>query len=176
MNRLKSSSLRRQKGLTLIEILVVLLIISIITGVAVLSIGRNQGHSVETFANSLSQSIALAQERAILQQKTLGILMTRERVEFDWYNTDAEGQVPDWQPLDDGAFISYTVPRGLTMILEVGGKSARLPVNTRDLKPQIIISNTGDLTPFNLYLGEEGRSPLYQLKGEEDGSLEVIKR
>jgi len=69
-------------GFTLIEILVVILIISIVTSVALLSISRNENRQLETFTKDLVQTLTLAQEQAMLQPAVLGLAIERHTYQF----------------------------------------------------------------------------------------------
>ena len=40
-----------------------------------------------------------------------------------------------------------------------------------NLKPQIVISTNGDVTPFTIYVGRKGKKPLYAISGDADGNV-----
>src|SRR5438105_3387067 len=73
---------RRTLGFTLIEILIVIVIISIVTGIAALTISRNQQKQYEYLATSLSHLITLAEEEAMLRPTTLGLAFTDHTFQF----------------------------------------------------------------------------------------------
>jgi len=160
--------MKQARGFTLIEILVVIFIISIVTSVAVLSIGRNENKQVESFANELTQLVSLAEEQAMLQPKVLGLTLNQQYLQFS--SLQAEGTKRNWVPLDDNVLGKRDVPSGIEIGIQVGDA---LTKSDDDLtkKPQIIISTNGDVTPFTIYVGRKGKKPLYAISGDADGNV-----
>ena len=75
---------------TLIEILIVLFIISIVTGVAILHVRYNENKQIETFANRFVGLVRLAEEQAMLQPAVLGLSIRYNRFQFSQLKLQAE--------------------------------------------------------------------------------------
>lgn len=163
-----------RNGFTLIEILVVLFIISIITGVAILSIGRNDHRQVEAFANELAQLLTLAEEHAMLQPSILGLSLSEHSLQFASYQTVTDGKKNAWQPLQDQILGKHPIPSGIQLGLEIGDKKTMIMPGGVKNHPQIIISTSGDITPFTIYIGKRGERPRFAVKGDANGSVKTI--
>ena len=173
MNRqMPKQRLKGITGFTLIEVLVVLLIISIVTSVAMLSISHNQNQRVKLLANELTEFITLAEEQAILQQTSIGLVIAHNAFQFVHYQTQAQGTVPDWQPLMEPVFKRHLIPSGVGIRLEVTGKTKSLSQQLSNAVPQIVISSGGEVTPFVLWLGNKGHAARYKIVGAANGHIE----
>lgn len=159
------------RGFTLIEILVVMFIVSIITGVAMLSIGRNDNKKIETFANELTQLLTLAEEQAILQPSVLGLSLSEHSLQFSSYRQEASQKKQSWTPLQDKILGHHPIPNGIQVGLEIGEIKTSALQGTVKNHPQIIISTSGDVTPFTIYVGKRGEKPLYAIRGDADGNV-----
>jgi general secretion pathway protein H len=160
-------------GFTLIELLVVIFIISIVTSVALLSIGRNENRQLESFANELAQRVTLAEEQAMLQPAVLGLRVDEFSYQFVTYNPSSGEKKPTWIPVQDKILGGqYLIPRDIELGVEVGGKHLATSDEEDTIKhPQVVISTNGDLTPFTIYVGKKGKSPRYIIRGEADGNV-----
>lgn len=164
------------KGFTLIEILVVIFIISIVTSVALLTIGRNENKKIEAFAAELTQLISLAEEQAMLQPQVLGLSIDDQSLQFK--GMSQAGEKTSWSVLQDKLLGTREIPEGIELALRINGeKPKEASSDESDIDeavkkiPQIIISTNGDLTPFTLYIGKRGQKPRYLITGDADGHL-----
>jgi general secretion pathway protein H len=169
--------MRKQKGFTLVEILVVMLIISIITSVGVLSINRNENKQVETFASELAQLVSLAERQAMLQPNVLGLQLEKESFQFSSLQTGQAGTKQDWVPLDDNILGKREIPDGIELRVDMShdmktSDSDKTNDDDKKIKlPQVIISSNGDVTPFNIYVGHKGKKPLYVVSVDASGQI-----
>jgi general secretion pathway protein H len=145
------------QGHTLVEIVVVLVIISMTTAVAIITLGHNTTKQAENFAKELAQTIALAEEQALLQPATLGFIFTAER--FGFYEYHHEKNTPSWQPLNSTALGEQRLPATLQLTASTAAS------------PALIITTNGTLTPFKLFIGRKNAAPLYELIGSSDGTV-----
>ena len=148
-------------GFTLIEILIVMVIISIVSGVAVLTITSNQSKSVEYFANRLTHLIQLSEEEAMLRPATLGLALTP--VSFEFYEYKKK-----WLPLSDKIFGRQSIPGSIKISLSVENNNAPL-----DGRPHIVISPSGDLSSFVIFVGKKNKPPMFKIIGEANGSVKI---
>ena len=161
---------RLVNGYTLIEILIVMFIISIVTSVALLSVGRNENKRLESFANELVQTITLAEEQAMLQPVVLGILIDKHTVQFVSLVPSKNDGKNTWVALDDTLLGKQSIPSGIEVRVAAGNTHASAADEVTK-NPQIIVSTNGDVTPFTIYIGKIGEKPRYAIIGDADGSI-----
>lgn len=162
----------RQAGFTLIEVLIVILIISIVTGVSLLTLNRNENREIEAFANELTQMVSLAEEQAMLEPKVLGISFEGDDVQFHSLLTEKESKKQIWQPLNDRILGTYTIPANVQLSLQVAGNEIKLEADGEERKvPPIVISTNGGMTPFILYVGKKGEKPRFAITADADGNV-----
>ncbi|WP_462157052.1 type II secretion system minor pseudopilin GspH [Pseudoalteromonas sp. GB56] len=157
-----------QRGFSLLEILVVLVIIAFTANLVVFSIDDSQEEELEQAALALQSSINFASEYAILNQKQLGLYIEDNSYEFLTY---AEQK---WQPLEDAEGLlkkkEFEPPFLLTLnqedlpwaqdslLSEVDWKQL-LGVEDDDFLelqkmtiPQVMILSSGEVSPFQITL------------------------
>jgi general secretion pathway protein H len=154
------------KGFTLIEILIVIVIISIASSMAVLTISHNQKKQIETLTNSLTRLIVLAEEEAMLRPATLGLAFTPGRFQFFQYQDHRTKNQSRWLALTDKLFGPHDLPKNIQITLKVQNKEASL-----NGKPQIIFSMSGDITPFRIFIGKQDAPPDYIITGFANGAV-----
>lgn len=154
------------QGFTLIEILIVIVIISIVTGIAALTISRNQQKQYEYLANSLSHLITLAEEEAMLRPATLGLAFTNQSFQFFEYKNTRNTNKTHWYPMTDKLFGLHAYSQNIKLTVKVQNKEAAL-----DGQPKIIITSSGDIVPFTIEIGKEDQQPSYQVIGSPSGNV-----
>lgn len=146
----------RQRGFTLIEILVAVMIIGILLLTVTLSAGLAWGD--RELENERDRILAISdhlRDQAALQNREYGL-----RVFEGGYGFLA------WSPRDglwlndagDDLLRERKWPKGLTMRLRIEGRPVVLPeaaVDPEDLKPQILLYSSGDLNSFDLEIRRE---------------------
>lgn len=141
--------MRNNKGFTLIEIMVVLLILAIVTAVAMLSFNRLSGtRHVKFFSQNLNDKIRLAEQTAMLQSTTIGLEISRSSYAFYQFNQR-------WQPfILAGTSTTTAMPSTTNLKLSINDNPISIP-NEPTQKPQIIFYPSGDITPFKLTLNNQ---------------------
>ena len=151
------------KGFTLIEILIVIVIISIVSGIALLTLSRNQQKQYEYLANSLAHLITLAEEEAMLRPATIGLAFTSSSFQFLTYQNTPKTH---WQALAESPFGLHRFSPTMQLTVKAQDKPVAL-----DGQPHIIISASGDITPFTIWIGKQDQLPSYQVIGHADGNV-----
>jgi general secretion pathway protein H len=134
------------RGFTLFEILVALLIIGLIVGVATLKIGNPAPDKLREESRRLEAILGLAREEAILQSRDFGVSFWQQGYAFhDFF----EGQ---WRRVErDRMLRTYQLPEGMRVQLTLEGIDVVMsPVEQE--KPQVFILSSGEMSPFKLRL------------------------
>ncbi len=156
---------KRNEGFTLIEILIVITIISIVATTAIITVSHNKNSRLETLAKQIKNIIILAEQESMLRAKTFGLGFTPHTFQFHMYNEKQRA----WQALTDKIYGSHSIADNTTITVKVQKKNIPL-----DGKPKIIISPSGDVTPFVILIGNQEEPPRYQVVGEENGNVKYV--
>ena len=168
-----------ERGFTLIELMVVLVMIGIIVSFAVLSIGDgNLERRVEQEGKKLISLIDLAGDSAMLHGEELGLYIGANDYQFVSF---VDGQ---WLPYQEDRLLNRrTLPAQAHFELFLEG----LPVDlsgedeTGDgfgdneapsLQPHLFILSSGERNPFELLINSGDRA-LYRIKGDLVGALSI---
>ena len=153
------------RGFTLIEILIVIIIVGITAGFAMLAFGDfGASRRILFAAEQLVNTLRLAQQQAILESSTLGL-----RIDNTSYQILRFENSSNWTAIANKGIFKLTYFPQNTLI--------SLTTNNPTLKgfPPIIINSSGDITPFTLNFGTNTEPSLTVLKASPDGTLSFIK-
>jgi general secretion pathway protein H len=179
------------RGFTLIEILVVLLIVGILTGIAVLSLSSlGQASRREQAARRLAGLIELASQQAVIQGETYGLCLETHRY---WFLRDEHGQ---WVHFAHGSiYRRRSLPRALTISVDLTGTRLHLPtrqpskttvrhkahasghrepLRVAHRPPDILILPNGELSAFEIGISARGHQRSYRIRGTATGHLSLI--
>lgn len=137
-----------ERGVSLIELLVALVIVAVLAGAVTLAFPDLTGRSLDAGAARVHGLIVLACERAERSGRDYGIAVGRDELRFGPFI----GAV--WQPLADSpgeALRTRTLPAPQSLELRVDGRALTVPDRAPDT-PQLACSATGERTPFELDL------------------------
>lgn len=143
----------RTAGFTLVEILVVLFIVSVMTGIAVANmpaLTRTGDFDIE--ARRLKVLIDLAREEALLQSAEFGLLPERNSYQFLLFD-DVERT---WSPLKDRPFQQRKLDDGIELWLIVEDDEFSLGDDDEDQSPPVLLLSSGETTPFRLQILKPG--------------------
>lgn len=149
------------RGFTLIEILIVIVIIGITVGFALIAFGDfGASRRILFSAEQLANTLKLAQQQAILENSTLGL-----RIDNTSYQILRFQDSSNWEPISNkGIFKINYFPKNTVITLKTSNK----PLQD---SPAIIINSSGDMTPFTLDFGTNKETMMTVLIGNHDGSL-----
>ena len=160
------------RGLTLLEILIVLFIASLITGVAVVSLPAfTQSDYFERESERIRALVRILSEKAVMESTNYGLQINRyENTRFYGHEFFQESEEFDgWQSLNEVPFKIRRLDEKLTLSLRIEGKS--LDISGRDTPPVLILSS-GEVTPFELDIRQATNNGLLKTLGT-DGYSDV---
>jgi general secretion pathway protein H len=150
-----------QQGFTLIEVMVVIVIIGVLINFVTISIGRNSPQDqLKTEAERLSSLIGLASEEALLRSAVIGVDISED--EYSFLRLE-EGV---WQAMDDNLFRARQLPEGMEFKI---ASTQLVGEDEEEDIPEIILLNSGEMTPFELKLSSDRIESYYRLTGDEMG-------
>lgn len=166
---------RRDRGFTLIEVLVVLVLIGIITALAVARIGM-QDDRAEQAAQRLAGVLEIASRRAVIEARELGLVFDSEGYRFVALGDDG------WQAqeLSDRSLTARSLDDDLSLEIE----REELPGSRRpgddtgdsdestDTEPQVLILSSGEITPFRAVIRpRDGDATAWEVQATFDGRI-----
>ena len=153
--------MRKNRGFTLIEMLVVIVIIGITVGFALIAFGDfGESKRILFSAEQLVNTLRLAQQQAILESNTLGL-----RIDNTSYQILKFQDSSHWAPISNkGIFKVNYFPPKMFITLKT---NTNVPTGT----PAIVINSSGNMTPFTLGFGTNKETSVALLTGHHDGSL-----
>jgi general secretion pathway protein H len=164
----------RQRGFTLIEILVVLVIIAVMTAVMTVAVGALGGdREIQEEADRIADVLAVTLEQAELEGRDYGL-----RVEPDGYEVMVFDGRRGWTPAGgDRWFEWHALPPGLSVTLEAEGRLIllRKPETPESRLPQVIAFSSGDVTPYRITLTRSSSGATHAVEGSFDGTIEVSR-
>lgn len=178
---------RHSNGFSLIEILVVIVIIGIITGIALLSLGiLGDDRQLHTEARRLTSLIEVAQDEAMMQGREFGVEFMNDSYRFVEYDPF----INQWAELaGDEMMRLRELPDDVEFILTLEGQRVLLDndparfedpeeTSNRDLTetyaPHVYIFSSGDMTPFDLAITHRYNDQTVAMKSDLTGAVEIV--
>lgn len=167
-----------QKGFTLLEMMVSLLIIGILLGMATLSIGNDgQRRNTQEEMSRLRHKILLAARESVINHQEIGLRFFSDGYQFFMMNEKNQ-----WVSIEDDRFFrARTLPATSKLFLQVEGQRVALSSSSPSSSsfsssspglPQLFFLSSGEQTPFQVKLRASGKD-VFRLSGDLSGSLQL---
>lgn len=165
----------RNKGFTLVEILVVVVIMAVVISLAVLSIGvTGRDSQLDEETQRIAGLIGLLHERALLEGRDFGMRLDPGSYEFVVYEPFRDR----WLPMDqEHEFRHRELPKGLSFQLQLDSQTVVLKAVDHNLAteqspaPQLAIAASGEGTPFRLTLQRDQTQAKASVDGDALGKI-----
>lgn len=145
--RKMSAPRRRERGFTLLELLVVLSIIGILATIVVVSFVGSDHHSiVRNEADRMIRTLELARKESMLRNELWGVLLEDDTYEFVYYDFDQS----QWLPLDRKPYVESPLEKSLELVFNSPEEVANETSGEEGEVPEIVIEPTGEITPFQI--------------------------
>lgn len=138
---------RTQRGFTLIEVAVVMLVIVIVLGIVSINLGPDRETPVRDEARRMAALLQTAQQESILQGKILAVAIERQGYYFLMLNDNNE-----FKPVDgDEVLRARPLPSGIVIsTVDIEG----MPDDGETQTPRLILLPTGELSPFTVIFSQ----------------------
>jgi len=141
------TAVNRRAGFTLIEILVVLFIVSILSGIVIARLPRFvQTGDFDTEARRVKQLLDMAREEALLQANEFGFKPSTAGYRFFVYDEIEQ----KWSELDDRPFQPRQLDEGVELEVTIEDNELALGDGDDETAPPILLLSSGETTPFEL--------------------------
>jgi general secretion pathway protein H len=138
------------RGFTLIEILVVLFIVSIMTGIAVVNLPQfTQTRDFDTEADRLKVVLEMLRDEALVQANEYGFKPETNGYQFFIYDDLQQ----NWVILEERPFIERELQGKVRLSLTVEGDELNL--GEEGEAPPVLILSSGEISPFELEIQSE---------------------
>ncbi len=154
------------KGFTLIEILVVVVIVSIlmVLGVQMISSGSVE-RNLQQRGKILKYSIQYACDQATFQNRAYGINFYTNSYDFSQFINN------EWVVVVSEQLSRVTLKDGMKLTLSIDGQLLVLPEEEIE-EPQVSCDATGRLTPFELTISDASDLHRYQLSTSDSWQID----
>lgn len=140
-------TLLNQKGFTLLEVLIVVVIVSILIALTTLSIGDRSGATADEEIDRFVTLVRLAKEEAVFQSRDFAISFWQKGYAFHELMPGGNWQIIQ----EDTVFRPRELPEDMKFTLELEGIEAILsPIPKQD--PQVFILSSMEVSMFKLDL------------------------
>ncbi len=148
-----------EKGFTLIEILVVMVLLGLLSGVAIFTLGSGKlQRELEVEAQRLHTLLRMASEEAILSNSEIGFSIDDDHYEFLEYDDEKQ----TWSSSSVSVLKMRDLPEWLAPIFEREGQTKILGKDSSDTKdskkPDMMLLSSGEVTPFTITLQVQNKN------------------
>lgn len=161
---------RNALGFTLIEVLVVISIFAILTGMVMLGFtGADAEQRLKSEAQQIAKRIELARQYAVQRNSEWGVYIEPDTYQFAEYNRSLD----EWIPMEERPFSPE--PNKDPRRLRLKAEGTELPNAKQKNLPGIIAFSSGEITPFSIFIEPEWESAPWIVSSDGLSRVEVTR-
>ncbi len=154
----------KQRGFTLIEVLLVVLLIGIVSGIVLLAATPNDSSRlVASETERLAEALSLAADEAVSDNQQLGLMLDEKGYLFLTFDDTTR----QWLPSTNPAFTAYELPPNISVHLLKDDTSKELALKPKEqakrdqegLKPQVLLLSSGETSSVVLEFSADDGQP-----------------
>jgi len=176
----------KQRGFTLIELMVVMVLLGLISSIALTTVGGgNQTRELNNEVNRLHAVLRMAAEESIFSNTEIGVVIESDLYEFLTYD-EAEGK---WIAAAPHFLRPYPLPEWISLDFQREGKERKLLGSKSGLnsdsdfdssiletetakKPDLMLLSSGEVTGFTISMQiEDDASSRVEIKTNDQGEI-----
>ena len=159
-------------GFTLIEILIVLAVIGVLSGVVVINFsGGDSRQLLAMQADRLARTIEMARHRSMIRNREWGLHITENGYYFSEHNPDLQ----EWIQLHEDRFQETSWPKGSSVYLQ-SELADNFFSDDQTNTPSILIFSSLEVTPFEISLTDSDLNIAWVIKGDGISKTSVSLR
>jgi general secretion pathway protein H len=139
------------KGFSLIEVMVVLFIVSIMSGIGIANLPRfAQTGDFDLESRRLKVLLEMAREESVMQALEFGFTPSRTGYAFSVFNEVEQ----KWAKYELAPFASRQLPESMKLELDVEDTDFSLSTESEAKVPPVLLLSSGETTPFTLTISQ----------------------
>jgi general secretion pathway protein H len=152
----------RQRGFTLLELLVVVVLVAILTGTVILGFtGADTEQRLRGSAEQMAYAIELARQYALQRNREWGLYVEPDSVRFAEFDPEQR----TWVEQTVRPFGETQVMDNVTLRVESEALN-ELPNEDEEELPRVMLFSSGEVTPFTLYLEPEWDAAAWEVSSD----------
>lgn len=163
----------RVAGFTLLEILVVVFVVGLLSGLVVLQLGSRDGdRELAREAQRLQEVLELARNEAVRSVRQWGLVVTDSGYRFVRFDRDTRR----WRRVEERPWQAHEPGSAVAFDLRVTEGSATPPSGgdrSRRDQPRVLLLSSGETTPFQLTLTRTDVQHGWRLNGDGYQAIEA---
>lgn len=162
--------IHRNRGFTLLEMMLVLFLTGLTVSVVIFVWPNNQQHSVKKSSQRLNHTLQWLAERTVLQGEFYGIQVTPSHWQIMRLAENPNGNAAHWTPVAWRHLKTEdTLPQGFTLNLQL---DETIETAATDVpQPQIWLLPGGEVTPASLTFLNPDNQPFAQVTLDDNGDI-----
>jgi general secretion pathway protein H len=152
----------RQRGFTLLELLVVVVMVAVLMGTVVMGFtGADTEQRLKGSAEQLAYTIEMARQYALQRNREWGLYVDPDAIQFVEFDPEQQA----WLEQTERPFTEVEPLENVSLRVESEGFGRLANEDQEDL-PDVILFSSGEVTPFTVYIEPEWDSAAWEVSSD----------